>query len=109
MTTATIIHECAHYVRRDIGHYASELPPFHGSTVKTVEGVEHGKKDDELNASEAAPNAYSDAQFAVTRITAPIFDSQVIANSHSQTAVAPIHLSSFVHTLSFFVHTIERH
>jgi len=65
MMTSTIIHEGAHYVRLDIGHYTSELPPFHGSTVTTVEDVEHGKKFDELNASEAAQNAYSYAQFPV--------------------------------------------
>jgi hypothetical protein len=57
--TAVIVHECAHYVDKTIGHFASELPFPAGSPVDSAKNYQ------QLNFDEARRNAYSYAQFAL--------------------------------------------
>jgi hypothetical protein len=57
--TSVIIHEGAHFVDRTIRHFASELPPLAGTPVDSA------KNYVQLNATEAAGNAYTYAQFAL--------------------------------------------
>jgi hypothetical protein len=59
LQTAVIVHEIAHYVDRDILHFASELPPPKGSPVDS------SKNYIQLTPHEAARNAYTYAQFAL--------------------------------------------
>jgi hypothetical protein len=58
--TAVIVHECAHYVDKAIGHFASELPFPKGTPVDSS-----SKNYAQLNFDEARKNAYSYAQFAL--------------------------------------------
>ena len=58
--TAVIVHECAHYVDKAIGHFASELPSPNGTAVDSS-----SKTYAQLNFDEARKNAYSYAEFAL--------------------------------------------
>src|SRR5262249_20276362 len=64
MTTAVILHECAHFVDATIRHFASELKPG-GPGDGSGRPVDAPKNYAQLNAFEAQKNAYSYAQFAV--------------------------------------------
>lgn len=68
--TGVIIHESAHFVDGTIGHFASELPPPAGTPVDST------KNYIQLNAVEAARNAYTYAQFALHAFVG--FDKRIV-------------------------------
>jgi hypothetical protein len=59
-----IIHECAHFVDRRVGHSASELPAPNGSPINTT-GNFSGHNYANMTDHDAFTNAYSYAQFAL--------------------------------------------
>ncbi|MFO1236365.1 MAG: hypothetical protein U1F24_05005 [Alphaproteobacteria bacterium] len=62
--TAVIVHECAHFVDRRIGHVASELPSPNGTPVGTKDRPSSTNYAD-MSWDQALTNAYSYAQFAL--------------------------------------------
>lgn len=62
--TAVIVHEAAHFVERQVGHSASELPVPDGSPVNTTGNVS-GHNYAQMTPQDAFENAYSYAQFAL--------------------------------------------
>jgi hypothetical protein len=57
--TQVIIHECAHFINKDIHHEASELPAWNGTPVNG-----RGMNYKQMSLNDAFGNAYSYAQFA---------------------------------------------
>src|SRR5262249_28024582 len=65
MRVVTIIHEAAHFVDKDIDHFASALPAPNGRALNGTNGTAHTHNYAQLTPAEAMKNAASYACFAI--------------------------------------------
>ncbi|MFL5331371.1 MAG: peptidoglycan-binding protein [Gemmataceae bacterium] len=65
MRVVTIIHEAAHYVDKDIDHFASAVPSPSGRALTGTNGTVHAHNYAQLTPAEAMQNAASYACFAI--------------------------------------------